>query len=305
MSKIVITGGTGLIGTTLSKLLISNGHSVIILTRSPKPAHDNIYYSVWDVNKSIIDAEVIGQADHIVHLAGAGIADKRWTRKRKAELVNSRVKSSQLIVKTLQEVPNKVQTVVSASATGWYGSHTKGTTRAFVESDPPNSDFLGETCRLWESSIQPVSSLGKRLVILRTGLVLSNNGGAFPEFKLPMKAGIAGIPGSGNQMMSWIHIDDICRLYEATIDRPLLKGVYNAVAPEIVKSKEFIIKTARARKRPFIPIHVPGFAMRIIFGEMSIEVLKNVSVDSNRIRNSGFNFLYPTVDAALNELIKD
>jgi uncharacterized protein (TIGR01777 family) len=133
--------------------------------------------------------------------------------------------------------------------------------------------------------------------------VLSNNGGAFPEFVKPMKAGVAAILGSGKQMISWIHIDDICRLYAEALTNPYMNGVYNAVAPGHVTNKQFMLKTARARKRPFIALHVPEFVLKLMLGEMSIEVLKSATVDATKIRSTGFNFIYPTLDAALNQLI--
>lgn len=280
-------------------MFVSRGYKVIILTRSVKPAQGAISYASWDVDKSLIDKNAIAQADHIIHLAGAGVADKRWSDKRKKEIIDSRVKSSELLINALKETENKVQSLVSASAIGWYGSDEKG--KVFTENDPPANDFLGKTCSLWEQSIAPAKHLGKRLVILRTGIVLSNDGGAFAEFKKPMKAGIAAILGSGKQMISWIHIDDMCRLYMEAVENANLYGVYNAVT-DYISNKELILRTAKARKKPFIPIHVPEFALKIALGEMSIEVLKSTSVDSSKIKNSGFNFLYPTIDAALNEL---
>jgi uncharacterized protein len=300
MSTVLITGGTGLIGTQLSKMLVAKGHTVIILTRSAKPAQGDISYAEWDVNTLTIDKNAVAQADYVIHLAGAGVADKRWTNKRKKEIVDSRVKSSELLITTLKEVNNKVRAVVSASAIGWYGPDQKG--KIFTENDPPDNDFLGETCRLWEQCIEPVKHLGKRLVILRTGIVLSNEGGAFAAFKKPMKFGIASILGSGKQIISWIHIDDLCRMYIDGIENNHLNGVYNAVT-DYVANKELIIRTAKVRKKPFIPVHVPAFALQLMLGEMSIEVLKSTTVDSSKIKGSGFRFLYPTLDAALNELI--
>lgn len=303
MKTILISGGTGLIGTALTQLLVTKGYKVIILTRSPKPSTENIKYAAWDVNKSVIDRDAIKEADHIVHLAGAGVGDKRWTKKRKAEIVNSRVNSAELLIRALKETENKVQSVVSASGIGWYGPDTKGSKRAFTETDPSNNDFLGETCRLWEESIQPVTHMDKRLVILRTGIVLSNEGGAFPEFKKPMKAGVAGILGDGKQVVSWVHIDDICRMYLAAIENTNMHGPYNAVTPDHITNKELTIRLARARKKPFIAVHVPEFVLKIMLGEMSIEVLKSATVDPAKIRNAGFNYLYPSFDAALNELM--
>ena len=300
MSTVLIAGGTGLIGTSLSRMLVSKGYNVIILTRSAKPSQGNISYSKWDINKSIIDKGVIEQSDHIIHIAGAGVADKRWTDKRKKEIVDSRIKSSELLINALKETNNRVQSVVSASAIGWYGPDQKG--KIFTETDPPNNDFLGETCRLWEQSIEPVKHLGKRLVILRTGIVLSNEGGAFVEFKKPMKAGIAAILGSGKQVISWIHVDDLCRMYIDGIETNNLSGVYNAVTDHVT-NKELILCTARARKKAFIPIHVPEFVLKLMLGEMSIEVLKSTTVDNSKIKHAGFKYLYPTLDAALNELV--
>jgi uncharacterized protein (TIGR01777 family) len=165
-------------------------------------------------------------------LAGAGIADKRWTKKRKKEIRDSRVKSSGLIVKSLSELPNNVKAVVSASAIGWYGADSViPNPKPFREDDPPDAGFLGETCREWEAGIEPVTGLGKRLVKLRTAIVMSNAGGALKEFKNPLRFGVAPILGNGRQVMSWIHIDDLVRLYIAAIENEKLEGVYNAAAP--------------------------------------------------------------------------
>lgn len=302
MKTILITGGTGLIGTALTKLLVSKNYKVIILTRSPRSGEGNISYAAWDINKSAIDVNAVQQADHIVHLAGANVGDKRWTKKRKEEIINSRVKSAALIVKTLHENQNKVESVISASGIGCYGPDKKSG-KAFVETDPFNNDFLGETCRLWEESVLPLVSMGKRLVILRTGIVLSNEAGAFPEFVKPMRFGIAPILGSGKQVVSWIHIDDICRMYLAAIENLNIHGAYNAVTPDPITNKELVLRTAKARRKPFIPVHAPQLGLKMMLGEMSIEVLKSATVDSGKIRATGFKYRYPTFDAALNELI--
>jgi hypothetical protein len=301
MKTILISGGTGLIGTALTELLLSKGYKVIILTRTSRKPRENVSYATWDINKSLIDASAIREADHIIHLAGAGVGDRRWTKKRKEEIISSRVQSSALLIKALLENENKVQSFVSASGIGYYGPDMKGK-KPFVEADPYHHDFLGETCRLWEESVKPVTGMGKRLVILRTGIALSNKGGAFPEFVKPMKAGIAAILGGGKQVVSWVHIDDLCRMYLSAIENADMGGVYNAVSPDHITNKELVIRTARARRKPFIPIHVPEFALKILLGEMSIEVLKSATVDAGKIRNSGFKYLYPTFDAALNEL---
>jgi uncharacterized protein (TIGR01777 family) len=303
MDTVIITGGTGLIGTALTKLLTSRGYKVIILSRKKHASNGDVSYALWDLKTSFIDPAAIKEADHIIHLAGAGVADKRWSKKRKTEIINSRVDSGKLIVKTLTEAENKIKTVVSASGMGWYGPD-KNSKKPFVETDPPYDDFLGTTCKLWEDSTKPVVQSGKRLVHLRTGIVLSTNGGAFREFLKPFKAGVAAILGSGKQVVSWIHIDDLCRMYLAAIENAQMHGAYNACAPETITNKELMLKIAKARRRPYIPVHVPEFALKIVLGEMSIEVLKSATMDSTRIRSTGFNFIYPTADAALNDLIR-
>jgi uncharacterized protein (TIGR01777 family) len=208
------------------------------------------------------------------------------------------------LVNTLKNNDNKVKTVVSASAIGWYGPDLI-TGKYFVETDAADKSFLGETCRLWEASIESVQQLGKRLVKLRTGIVLSNNGGAFVEFKKSLKFGVASILGNGKQIISWIHIDDLCKLYINAIENENLNGSYNAVSPEPVSNKELIVKLAKKMKGNFyIPLHVPEFMLKLILGEQSIEVLKSTTVSCEKIKQAGFSFLYPSLDVALIELCK-
>lgn len=295
MATVLITGGTGLIGKALTKALVANNYGVIILTRE-KPASSGdtrVSYARWDIGTQYIDADAIGRADHIIHLAGANVGEKRWTGKRKKEIVDSRVKSSELLVKAIREIPNHIRTVVSASAIGWYGPDPEAAPRPFTESDPPADDFLGQTCRQWEASIAPVAQAGKRLVKIRTGIVLSKEGGALREFEKPLHAGIAAILGNGRQVISWIQIDDLVRIYIAAIENEKMEGAYNAVAPQPVSNKTFVTALARAKKRFYLPVHVPAFALRLALGEMSIEVLKSTTVSSEKIRATGFVFHYP------------
>jgi len=315
MSTILITGGTGLIGTALTKELLSKNYDVIILTRSPEKYSSNterLSYVKWDIDKQTIDINAISKADYIIHLAGAGVADKRWTSKRKKEILESRTHSSALLVKSLKKNANNVKAVISASGIGWYGSPTlslpdeKGTgQQPFIETDPASEDFLGTTCREWEASIDPVTLLGKRLVKFRTGIVLSGEGGALKEFKKPLRFGFATILGNGKQVMSWIHIDDLVRLYIYAIEKETLHGVYNAVAPQTVTNKKFTLELARiTRGRFFVPMYVPSFFLEIVIGDMSIEVLKSATVSSEKIKKEGFTFLYPSVKSAFRQLNK-
>jgi len=205
----------------------------------------------------------------------------------------------------LKENENKVKAFISSSAIGWYGPDNETSIKnGFKEEAPAHDDFLGKTCLQWEKSTKPIEKLNKRLVYIRTGIVLSNEGGALKEFKNPMNFGIAAILGSGKQMISWIHIEDICRMYIDAIENEI-SGVFNGVAPKPVSNKTLTLELAkRIRGKFFIPIHVPAFILKIVLGEMSVEVLKSATVNDDKIRNTGFKFLYPSLDAALNELVK-
>jgi uncharacterized protein (TIGR01777 family) len=303
---ILITGGTGLVGSALTHRLLQAGHTVIVLTRHPekqKSSHPQLTYAAWDVSAGTIDGHAIAQAHAIVHLAGAGVVDKPWTQAYKEEIVSSRVKSSELIIKALQQYPNQVEVVVSASAIGWYGADKAGH-GPFVETDPPVRTFLGETCRLWEASISPVQALGKRLVICRIGIVLANEGGALPEFKKSLAFRVAGILGSGEQVVSWIHINDLCSIFMKGITDPGMQGVYNAVAPHPVTNRQLNLSLAKAMfGKGFIALPVPSFVLKLMMGDRSIEVLKSTLVSAAKIESTGFNFAFPDIEAAVADLV--
>jgi len=303
---VLITGGTGLIGRAVTKALLEKGYEVIILTRHPekhKFENTGISFAKWSIENQYVDTDAIVKADCIIHLAGANVGGKRWTTKRKKEIVDSRVKSSELLVKALRENSNNIKTVISASAVGWYGPDKHPGGEAFTEGDPPYSDFLGQTCQQWEQSIEPVSQLNKRLVKLRTGIVMSNRGGALTEFKMPLRFGIAAILSSGKQIISWIHLDDLVRAYVYVIENESMQGVYNAVAPFPVTNKHLTLELAKAvNKNFFISIHVPSFGLKSILGEMSIEVLKSTTVSCKKLTEVRFTFLYPHIEAAIRQL---
>jgi uncharacterized protein len=306
METVIITGGTGLIGTALSIFLSSQGYQIVILTRDPKAHRSSspgIVYAPWNIEDQSANPEAFQNAKYVIHLAGAGVADKPWTEKRKKEIVDSRVKSSNLLVRAIETIPNQIVSVVSASAIGWYNQNRA---TPAIETDAPGTDFLSETCIAWEKSIQPVKQLGRRLVILRTGIVLSNQGGAFVSFARPVKLGIAGILGSGKQIISWIHIEDVCRLYMEAMLNADWNGIYNAVAPNPVSNRFFTLELAKKMKGHFfIPIQVPNFGLRLMLGERSEEVLKSNNVSANKVRQAGFQFIYPTIDAAFSDLVDD
>jgi len=314
METVVITGGTGMIGSSLAKLLADNGYEVALLSRSAakSKAHNGLDRGArqgpatfhWDPAAKSIDEEIIRRADYIINLAGAGVADKRWTSSRKREIVESRVQSGELIVKSLNEIPNSVKAVISISGIGWYGEDSQiANPLPFTEEMPADQGFLGQTCVKWEASVTPVNKLGKRLVIFRTGIVLSNSGGALVEFKRPLRFGIATILGTGKQVVSWIHIDDICRLFLTAIRDPSLNGVYNAVSPQPVTNRQLVLELAKCRQRFYIPITVPAFALKVALGEVSIEVLKSATVSCDKLLEKGFRFSFPTIRSALEHLI--
>lgn len=306
MQTILITGGTGMIGEALTKALTAKGYAVIVLSRSKKKSDKlNVSFAEWNVENQTIDLDAIKKADHIIHLAGANVAEKRWTKKRKQEILESRTKSGGLLLKALKENENKIKSFISASAIGWYGPDTKESLqKGFKEDALAYEDFLGQTCLQWEASTKEIEILGKRVVYLRTGIVLGKEGGALSEFKKPLKFGIASILGSGKQIISWIHIEDLCRMYIYAIENNI-SGIFNAVAPKPVSNKTLTLELAKKnRGKSFITMHVPSFILKIILGEMSVEVLKSATVNDDKIRNTGFKFLYPSLDAALNDLSK-
>ena len=305
METVLITGGTGLIGSTLSKTLTAKGYRVIILSRSipdtaASAAAANLSYARWDIKNQQIDIEAIQAADYIIHLAGAGVMDKKWTNEYKKEIISSRADSARLIVDSLIKHPNKVKAIISASAIGWYSA----TNAIHTEEETADDSFLGQTTKLWEDSMKTILQMDKRLVKLRIGIVLSKDGGALKEFMQPLKFGIAAILGNGKQMISWIHIDDLCRMFVFAIEHTGIQGVYNAVAPNPVNNKTLTISLAKKmRPRFYLRVPVPEFVLKIMLGGRSIEILKSNTVSSKKIQDSGFTFQFDNIESALENIV--
>ena len=306
MQTVLITGGTGMIGKSLTTLFLEKGYKVIVLTRKDKKSRRlNVSFAKWDVEKGTIDASAIQAANIIVHLAGEGVADKRWSVKRKQAIVDSRVQSGNLLVKALSENQHQVKTFIAASAIGWYGPDTASSlANGFTETDPSDNSFLGNTCQLWEQSTSAIATMGIRLVTLRIGIVFNKKGGALAAFLKPAKFALATILGTGKQMVSWIHQQDLCRIIQYAIETPSLKGIYNAVAPNPVTNKKLVLTIAKNKYPIYFPSFVPAFLLKIILGEMSIEVLKSAKVSAQKIQEAGFEFVYPTIEEALPNLMK-
>jgi uncharacterized protein (TIGR01777 family) len=306
MQTVLITGGTGMVGQALTNYLIDKGYEVIVLTRSNKRSSRlHLSYALWDIEKQFIDPEALKLADIIVHLAGESVATKRWTKKRKEAIVQSRVQSGALLVKALKENEHKVKTVVTASAIGWYGPDTANSLQnGFKESDPSDDSYLGATCKQWEESIHEIASLGIRLVTLRIGIVFNKRGGALAEFIKPAQFGMATLLGTGTQMVSWIHQQDLCKMIVYAAETQAVQGVYNAVSPEVVTNKVLVEAVANKFHKHHLTLSVPVFALKIMLGEMSVEVLKSAKVSSEKIQSAGFSFDYPNLDTALTQLLK-
>jgi len=305
MQTILITGGTGMVGQSLTNFLLAKGYQVIVLTRQRKQSsRAHFSFAQWDLHKGWIDPVAIAAADYIIHLAGEGVADKRWTAARKKAILDSRVHSSALLVKVLNAYPNKVKAIVAASAIGWYGpDNEKSKQLGFVETDPVDSSFLGDTCQQWEESMHPIKALGIRLVTTRIGIVFNKMGGALAEFMKPAKLGAAAILGDGQQMVSWIHQQDLNRLMLFALEQEQVAGVYNAVAPDPVNNAILTKAIARRFHTWAIPFKVPSFILKIMLGEMSVEVLKSANVSASKILAAGFSFDYASMDEALDDLL--
>lgn len=308
METVLITGGTGMIGTGISKVLIQKDYHVIVLTRNPtRIPHQvpGVQYAKWDMENGFIEKEAFARANHIIHFAGANVGSTRWTKKRKLEIIDSRVRSGKLLADAIQNMPNKVRTLLSASAIGWYGPDPVIPNPApFTEELEAYGDFLGQTCKLWESVLDPIEKKGIRLLKFRTGMVLSPRGGALKEFLMPLKFRVATVLGNGKQIHSWIHEEDLYNLYIKAIRTPAMQGVYNAVAPQHVSNRDFIKTLARLKYgKGYILFRVPALLLKIVFGELSIEVLKSATVSSDRLQSTGFEFKYRSIKDALANIL--
>jgi len=298
---VLITGASGLIGTRLTQLLQEKGYAVSHLGRSKKSGPVKSY--TWNVERGEIDREALAAADHVIHLAGAAVTEKRLTEARKRLVISSRVDSTRLLADAIAGQAKKPKSFISASAVGYYGMVT--TDHIFTESDPPADDFLGECCRLWENAAQPIAASGVRTAFVRVGIVLSNEGGALKQLAAPVRW-FAGAPmGSGKQWMPWIHIEDICGIFLHLLEDARLQGPWNAVAPNPVTNKTLTQCIARALGRPLILPPVPGFALRLLLGkEMAAMVLNGSRVSCEKIQQAGYRFQFADAEKAAEDLLK-
>ena len=304
--NVLITGGSGLVGTRLTEILLERGFTVSHLTRKVEKktiGGKPVRTFLWDIKKEVIDEKAFLEADYLVHLAGAGIADENWSDERKNEIIDSRTKSINLIVSTLKTLPHRIISFASASGIGYYGADTGD--EHISEQHTPGSDFVADCCIQWEAAADEIQALGIRTVKLRTGIVLSEKGGALPKLTQPVRWGVGAALGTGKQWQSWIHLDDLCEMYIKSLTDKQMTGAYNAVAPNPVTNYDLTKISAQVLSRPFWMPNVPKFTLKMVFGEMASIVLGGNYVLNQRIKQeTDFDYKFVEVKGALEDLLK-
>lgn len=298
MKTILITGGSGMIGNKLSEMLIEKGYKVIWLSRERDIKAEIPRYR-WNYLKGEIDTEALEQADVVVHLVGSNLDDGSWSNRKKQIIVDSRVLTANLLLKTYKTLNKLPEVFISASAVGYYGMHSND--KIYTEEDQPAIiDFLSNTCKKWESAaFQFHEKLGVRVVALRTSFVISNESEAFKKMILPTRFGLGAPMGNGKQYMNWIHINDLCNLYIKSIEDVSMSGIYNATTPDYTTNKEFMRTLAKEMKRPFVIPQIPSVLLKLIMGEAAGMVLEGSRISPQRAINTGFKFQYSTANQAI------
>ncbi len=303
MKTVGIAGGSGFVGRHLAALLENKGFQVIIFSRGDtKKSEKNIRFARWNPARKEIDTSALAEVNIMINLAGAGVADHRWTDDYKKEIISSRVDATHFLLEVLRSHAPSCTTYIATSATGYYGPDRPGSI-PFTETDPPYPDFLGEVCKLWEEATQQAAST-YRTTIFRLGIVLGKDGGAYPKLTGSMSFGVKPILGSGNQMVSWVHVTDLARMMLSAIEHEQISGTYNAVSPKPVSHKSLMHAFAKAKGGISIPVPVPAFMLNVMMGESSIEVLKSCTASAAKISGSGFQFNYANIDQAANDLAR-
>lgn len=300
--RVTLTGATGRIGTQLVGALLDRGDEVTVLSRSPERARErlgDVEAHAWDPGAGPAPAEALGGRDAVVHLAGEDLA-QRWSEDAKRRILESRELGTRNLVEGLRAADPRPAALVSASAVGWYGS--RGDER-LDEDAPAGDDFPAQVCAAWEREAAAAGELGLRVVPVRTGVVLSSEGGALEKMLPPFKLGVGGPVAGGRQYVPWIHVDDVIGIYLRALDDPAWSGPVNATAPEPVTNRELSKALGRALKRPVIA-PVPGFAVKLLFGEMATLVISGQRAVPRRALEHGFEFSHPELDEALRSVLR-
>jgi uncharacterized protein (TIGR01777 family) len=301
--NVLITGGSGFIGKKLTALLIENGYSVSILSRSPKQNLGDISYYKWDISTHFIEEESVLKADCILHLAGENIADKRWTPKRKEAIIQSREKSIELLFEVLKKHNKKLDAFVSASGIGIYGAVNGD--EICSENTLPANDFLGITCQKWEAAAETIADLGIRTVKIRTGLVLGKDDGFLKKLSPIFKMRLGSALGSGRQYMPWIHVDDLCAIYLEALKNSNMTGAYNAAVTDNTTNTIFSKTMAKIYGYSICLPNVPAFLIKMVLGKMALILLTGRRVSSEKIEKLGFKFKFTNLEIALTDCLKN
>ena len=300
MATILITGGSGLIGTHLTSTLRTAGHTVRHLSRTPGGRSDVPVFT-WDVEQGVLDPAALAGVDHIVHLAGAPIDHGRWTPRRVQELIDSRAESARLLLRVAREQGTRPTSFVSAAGINYYGAVTSD--HIFTEDDPPGNDTIGRISRAWEDAVDEWCD-HCRVVKLRTPPVQAADGGALPRLAGLARWGLAAPLGTGRQIWPWVHIDDLVAAYVRAITDPVLQGAYNVCAPEQPDNRTSMRTLARVLHRPFLLPPVPGILLRLLLGGVADALLHGSRISGSRLKATGFTFQYPELEPALRDLLQ-
>jgi uncharacterized protein (TIGR01777 family) len=299
MQSVLIAGGSGLVGNQLTKRLLTTGYSVVWLTRKINP-NLNIKQYEWDYKLKKTDANAFKDATIVINLSGANVGAKRWDKTWKEDIYNSRVQATALLMDTIKMHGKKVHTVISSSATGYYGTIISD--NIFSESTGSGKDFLATTCVDWENTLSNSKTENIRKIILRTGVVLSAEGGALSKMNILFKMGLGAVLGSGKQYFSWIHIEDLCSLYVKAIEDNSINGVYNAVAPSYITNKDFTITLSNMFNKSIWLPNISAFLLKLILGEMAGSLLYGSRVSPEKIVQAGFTFRFRNIQSALKDI---
>lgn len=301
MATVLITGGSGLIGTHLTRSLLAQGHDVRHLGRRPGERPDGVFTHHWDPQHGVLDERALEGVDHLIHLAGAGIADKRWTGVRVRELIASRADTASLLLHAAQRMGVRPRSFISAAGLNYFGAIT--TDRIHEEQDPPAGDTIGRISVAWENAVDPWRSLC-RVVKLRTPIVLARDGGALPRLALPVRWGLGAPLGHGRQWMPWVHIDDAVAIYLHAIHNDAMEGPYHVNASDQPDNRTFTRTLAQVLKRPFLLPPVPAVILRMALGELAGLLLEGSRASNARLLSTGYTFRFPRLDDALRDLLR-